>query len=421
MTNPPTKRPPRKRAPRKRPAQTAVSPNGDVPFVAPEGTKSWEDIDAERQKWALDLLFPMGAPIVVAGGPGVSKTTILAFCAAGWSKGQLDGDYLDVPLNVAFLTREDSASKTLVPKLKAADAGRNVVLIDGPLLDNFNLATAEGRQTLKDWIEQSKIQVIVLDSLMSFMDTDRSLHGNYPEAVKAMTPLAQICAQKNVMIVAVMHLTKKSDQAVLDSIIASVGITGTARHVLMVGKTPAGESVIGVVKSNVGVTHVGTVYTVSYVPTHEELDEHGSPTGHLIYGSQVKLERPATAEEVELCLKQPKSPRSEQYVREVLTFMRDSDQERWISGDLFDAMRTANKFTPGYTTFKQVVAQAVTLHYVSERHEGVGGKHVRRLQITTRGRQSIPPPTTEEGEQLELDATEQRLPSGRSRPVTQVD
>ena len=411
---------PRKRRPTtKALAPSSPSPNG---FVAPDGTKSWVDISAERQKWAFDLLFPMGSPIVVAGGPGVSKTTILAHCAAKWSTGELDGDYKGVPLNVAFLTREDSASKTLVPKLMAANAGRNVVLIDGPTLENFNLATVEGRQTLKDWIEHNKIQVVILDSLMSFMETDRSMHGNYQEAVRAMTPLAQICQQKNVMIIAVMHLTKRSDQAVLDSIIASVGITGTARHVLMVGKTPAGESVIGVVKSNVGVTEVGSVYTVSYVVTHEELDEHNEPTGHLIYGSKVELLRPATAEEVELCLKQPKAARSEQYVREILTFLRDSEQERWISGDLFAAMRDAGKFAPGYTTFKQVVAQAVTLHYVSERREGAGGKQVRWLQVTTRGLQSIPPPTTEEGEQLEMDTAEQVLPSGRSRPVeSEVD
>ena len=55
------------------------------------------------------------------------------------------------------------------------------------------------------------------------MQTDRSLHGNYQEAVNAMTPLASICQQRTVTIIAVMHLTSGADQAVLDSIIASVG------------------------------------------------------------------------------------------------------------------------------------------------------------------------------------------------------
>ena len=98
----------------------------------------------------------------MAGGPGVSKTTILAHCAAKWSTGELDGDYLGTPLNVAYLTREDSASKTLVPKLMAANAGPNVVLIDGPTLDHFNLAGQRRAARRSRTDRPLQLQIIVL-------------------------------------------------------------------------------------------------------------------------------------------------------------------------------------------------------------------------------------------------------------------
>lgn len=282
------------------------------------------DLDPQRQDWLWSQIIPSGVLCLVTGAPGVSKSSLLIDIAARISKGTLDGDFEGRPQNVLYLSREDSAEKTLVPKLMAAGAwgppkeGEGEVILLNPKRED-SYAFPRDVTKLAQLIKQHQIGVVMLDSLMSFMDTKRSLHGNYQAAVESITPLAEMCVKAGVTLIGVMHLKKDADTAGLNSIIGSVGLGATARHVVMIGSVAMSDHrIVGVIKSNLGPELVGQVYEVTWPVVAID-----PATQERVRASQINVLRPATDDEVESMLEKRKKASNSAHQLLILSAIRD--------------------------------------------------------------------------------------------------
>ena len=321
MDNPDNTRPKRSRAP----VITHPPPEREVVVLPPNLVRATA-VDPVVQDWLLDPIIAAGVLNIVAGAPGGSKTSWLIDLAARAAKGTLKGSYEGKPTNVLYLSREDSAEKTLVPKLIAANAwgelaepgDADVILLSPNREDSY--AFPRDTDKMAQLVKQHDIGVIVLDSLIAFMDTNRSLHGNYQAAVESITPLAEMCAKAgNVTLIGVMHLRKDADIAGLNAIIGSIGIGATARHVVMVGNVPLTDSrVVGVIKSNIGGEGIGEVFDVSWPIVGFDRDANKP-----IRASRITFVRPATEDEVEAMLEKRKKQSTSARDLLILSGMRD--------------------------------------------------------------------------------------------------
>lgn len=294
-------------------------------LVLPDDLVRASDLDPKRQDWLWSQIVPAGVLCLVTGAPGASKSSLLIDVAARITKGTLDGDFEGKPQSVLYLSREDSAEKTLIPKLMAADAwgddrpatDGDVILLDPKRADSY--AFPRDVAKLAQLIKTHSIGVVILDSLMSFMDTKRSLHGNYQAAVESITPLAEMCVKAGVTLIGVMHLKKDADTAGLNSIIGSVGIGATARHVVMIGSVGMSDAkIVGVVKSNIGPELVGQVYEVTWPVVAED-----PSTGDRFRASRINILRPATADEVDAMLEKRKKSNNSAQTILILSAIRD--------------------------------------------------------------------------------------------------
>lgn len=412
--NPQPKRPTRATRPKpKKPLQDAL-PKIVQPApkpLLPDGFVFAEDLDAKVQQWLWHQIIPAGALTVVAGAPGVSKSSLLIDVAAKVTKGSLDGDFKGKPQNVLYLSREDSPLTSLVPKLMGAGAwatedrregdGR-VIFLDPKRAGNMRFPADVTK--LAQLIQQHSIGVVILDSLMSFMETSRSLHGNYQAAVGAMTPLAEMCAKAEVTLIGVMHLRKDADTAGLGAIIGSIGISATARHVVMVGNAPMSDSrIIGVVKSNLGPELVGQVYDVYWRTVAE--DSSGLP----VKASVIEVIRPASMDEVANMLEKRKPEHGDAQNIQVLAAIKDGESRRSV--DVHALVNEA--MAVGERQVRRVLGRLSSLGLVEEaRKEGsnafwytINGRGLAMVQAFMPNSLDTPP---------EADAEE--APPSRRRP-----
>jgi hypothetical protein len=374
-----------------------------TPTVLPDDLVRASDLDPVVQDWLLDQIIPAGVFALVTGAPGGSKTSWLIDFAAKASKGTLDGDHKGKPMNVLFLSREDSATKTLVPKLMAADAwgetkapgDGDVILLSPKREDSY--AFPRDVNKLAQLIKQHAVGLVILDSLMSFMDTQRSLHGNYQAAVESVTPLAEMCVKAGVTLMGVMHLKKDADTAGLNSIIGSIGISATARHVVMIGTVPLSEHrIVGVVKSNLGGEGVGQVYDVTWPIV-------GLVDGDRIRASRIDPLRPATEDEVYSMLE--KRQKQNNSARDLLILATIRDGADYTASEV---LRKAPEINVVQRTMRRVLQSLDNKGLVLETPgtPGVVGADAARFTITQRGLDMVNAlspevagePATEEGD-----------------------
>src|SRR5689334_18320659 len=72
--------------------------------------------------WAGRL--PLGAVSIVAGPPGLGKTQLMLGACARVTLGKLDGDLRTTPVDVLYISAEDSLEHTLAPRFIAAGGDR---------------------------------------------------------------------------------------------------------------------------------------------------------------------------------------------------------------------------------------------------------------------------------------------------------
>ena len=228
----------------------------------------------------INWLWPqriVGDGLTIITGPvGVSKSLISVDVAARVTTGNKwpDGTGSATQGTVILFGAEDDAGKVVVPRLKAAGADLDRVLVcqgtigDGDESEPENVILERHIDQLRTALDTvTDCRLIVFDPLPDYLSADEN---SSREVRAALMPLARLAQERNVAVVAVLHQNKKTDLTTVQRIAGSGAFVQIARIVLAIGLHPEdmeaadGEKrrVMLVSKSNYGQRDVGQAYAI---------------------------------------------------------------------------------------------------------------------------------------------------------------
>lgn len=229
------------------PVVTATVPEpAPLPVRRPYTVMS--EVEPQPVEWLWDGRIPLGEITLIEGDPAVNKSTMTLDLAARVSRGlpMPTGGPPATPAGVLLLMAEDSQTKTLPLRLRAAGADLNRIAV---LSDPITLPADS------DVVGESAFLVgarlVVIDPLMAYMGGD----SNSDQSVRrTLGPLKALAELTNAAVVLVRHLNKGGGRTPLYRGGGSVGIVAAARAALLVGNDPEDENmrVIAPVKNNLG-------------------------------------------------------------------------------------------------------------------------------------------------------------------------
>jgi putative DNA primase/helicase len=211
--------------------------------------KCGTDIVEREQSWLVPFFVPGDTLIVVAGQVGLGKTTACLSLGASITNGQtpIIGGKCE-PRNVLMLSNEDSE----------AQIRRIFMRLGG----NLSRLYVEDEDSDRPWglgnipalevhIAGLKPALVIIDSLTTHKPSkcDLNAHGDVAPMLVALRKLA---AKFDCAIICIHHTNKSQTSDPLAKIGGSIGISATARHVILVGphSEDANARVAVIVKSN---------------------------------------------------------------------------------------------------------------------------------------------------------------------------
>lgn len=230
--------------------------------------KKGSDLTPEPIVWLWQYWLAEGKFHILAGAPGVGKTTVALAAAATITIGGIwpDGERCTAG-NVLIWSGEDDPADTLLPRLMASGANRDRIFFvddtktaDGevipfdPAVDLFDLERAA--------IAIGGVSLIIVDPVVTAVTGDS--HKN-TETRRGLQPLVEMAKRLNAAVLGITHLSKGgSGGDPVSRVIGSIAFTALARVVLVAAKVTGddGETkrVLMRGKSNCGPDEGGFVY-----------------------------------------------------------------------------------------------------------------------------------------------------------------
>lgn len=202
-----------------------------------------DEVNAEAVRWLWEGRIPLGKLTVIDGDPGGGKSTLTIAIAATVTTGGKwpDGGPASAVGSVVMLSAEDGAADTIRPRLDAAAADvRRVVLLQ-------SMACADGETrpfeipgdlaVLHELVAAERAVLVTVDPLMAFLAGGVNSYRDQ-DVRRALHPLAEMAEQTGAAVVVVRHLNKSGDLQAMYRGGGSIGITGAARAVHLVGLDP---------------------------------------------------------------------------------------------------------------------------------------------------------------------------------------
>lgn len=224
-------------------AELGHAANGDGPAERHLTSSPASEMEPEQVRWLRQYRVPLGCLTILAGPPKLGKSTWARQLAADVSQGRAEGDLHSEPADAVILSYEDHPTATIVPGLMAAGADLRRVHILSPtateLDGSVDLVTL---QTDLDRIaaecELMRSRSLVIDPLMASLAGSTDSHRDQ-DIRRALAPLAQLAERRDMAVLVVVHTTKARDGDMIRRIGASVGLSGAARSLLIMGADPA--------------------------------------------------------------------------------------------------------------------------------------------------------------------------------------
>lgn len=233
------------------------------------------DIESKPIDWFWPQRFSCGALTIITGMPGATKSTVVMDIAARISNGEPwpDGSGKAPRGGVILFGAEDDPEKVVRPRLEAAQADLEMIrFVDG---------AEEGQQ---DWLSPITIdrdlelvreqldafpecRAIVFDPLSQYVECQENSNS---ETRAVLMPLVQLAQERNVAVIAMMHLNKKSDAMMIQRIAGASSYGQIARHIIFIGDDPddttGGEErrrAMIVAKNSYGRINCGQLYRIA--------------------------------------------------------------------------------------------------------------------------------------------------------------
>jgi hypothetical protein len=202
-----------------------------------------------------NLLY-VGELSILSADPGMGKGLISADVAARLSTGRempdgTRGFYYGKKVRTLILSREDSASRVIKPRLRAAGADESLVAVyNGPLY------IGEGIDNLYATIQEIRPAFVVIDPVGSYTDKGTNTNGD-AEVRQLLDPLSDLAEETHTAILLVRHMAKiggKDAQGTKKIYrgLNSIAYTGRVRTELQLSKLDNGNRELVQVKNNYG-------------------------------------------------------------------------------------------------------------------------------------------------------------------------
>ncbi len=211
-------------------------------------------VETEKVQWLWKGYIPSGKMTIIAGDPGMGKSTIALDLVSRISQGTiLPTGERSVSGTCLIASAEDSPEDTIVPRLIAAGANLSRVgIIRHVRIDDdlHYLSFPRDLERLRNILIKKGARMFIIDPLNAFLEKGTDTYKD--QDVRAiLAPLEAIAEETGTSIIIVAHLNKKEDAGTLYRVGGSIGFIGAARSVLAVSHTPRKDfRVIYSLKSN---------------------------------------------------------------------------------------------------------------------------------------------------------------------------
>ncbi|MEM9415823.1 MAG: AAA family ATPase [Planctomycetota bacterium] len=237
-------------------------------------------------KWLWEQRIALGKLTLVAGDPGLGKSYLTLDLASRVSTGEaMPGDCWDdgrpmqrKPRMAVLLSAEDDPSDTIRPRLDAAGADPERVLLVAGVRTGEHVRTLNLKEDLKFLRglceREDGIRLIVIDPISAYLGDDEG-HSN-TKVRNLLAPLAKLAQDFDVAVVAVTHLNKSGGQGGAGSAIyrtmGSLAFTAAARAVHLVARDPddPDKRLLLPIKNNLGQDRQGYGFTLTHDHPHHD-------------------------------------------------------------------------------------------------------------------------------------------------------
>ncbi|MDP9354428.1 MAG: AAA family ATPase [Chloroflexota bacterium] len=204
----------------------------------PEGGVYASEVEPEDVVWRSRGRVAAGKHTDLTGNPGWGKSTLTLDWAARYTRGWPlpDGDPME-PQGVVLLSAEDGAADTIRPRLEAAGADLDRVVIMTAKADGSLPSVPADIPLIEDWVRKVGAGLVVIDPLMAYLGREINAHRDQ-DVRRALAPLALMAQRTHCSLVTVRHLNKSQGTDALYRGGGSIGIVGAARIGLLVAPDP---------------------------------------------------------------------------------------------------------------------------------------------------------------------------------------
>ncbi len=205
-----------------------------------------------RQRYAKTNEYPLDVVSLIVATAGVGKSTYVTNDLAAASRGELRGEYMGTPVNVALTALEDGKSLQKA-RLQAHGADLDRVLF----LDVANQVAGENLEdrpafpddlpAIRSALIENDVKIWVLDPLSSAIPGDTNRRD---DVRRALDPLHALARELGISVIGILHLAKGGGKAG-EKISGSHALRDIARSVLLIAQDEeTGERIVSLDKSN---------------------------------------------------------------------------------------------------------------------------------------------------------------------------
>lgn len=222
-------------------------------------TRCAADIVPKQVTWHLLNMIPNSAITLIQGDGGVGKSRLSHCLAAATSTGNaMAGTALRPRAGSVLIFSAEDTPEIIAANLEAEGADRarihiisDIVSLPGAIVD------------IKNWLlDHADCRLIIFDTLPSYLGTANA--NSNSEVRAALTPLAALAAERDLVVLGINHLNKRQDLTHVHRGLGSTAFTALARSVwgVVLDQDDPELRLLGPVKANYSIRPMGMKYRI---------------------------------------------------------------------------------------------------------------------------------------------------------------
>lgn len=229
------------------------------------------EVEVEKTNWVWPGYIPAGKLTLIAGDPGMGKSTMVGDIVSRISRGTfLPSGQRSITGTSLIASAEDSAEDTITPRLIACGANLKKVGIirevrdDAEIDESRYLSFPRDLTLLKNTIISTGCRLLIIDPLTAFLEKGTDSYKDQ-DMRRVLHPIESIAQETGSAIVIVAHLNKKEDSSTLYRVGGSIGFIAAARSVLGVTRAEDDSRILYSLKCNLASPPSAMAYEIKQV------------------------------------------------------------------------------------------------------------------------------------------------------------